>query len=76
MYQVTLQATDLKGMMGILPMAVSVTGVENDGIWTKYDSNNNGLIERGEAVNAAFDYFRGLIAKQQALEVVLLYLAS
>ena len=75
-YQVTLQAADLKGMTGILHLVVSITDAENDGIWTKYDSNNNGLIERGEAVNAAFDYFKGLITKQQALEVVLLYFAG
>ncbi len=75
-YQVTLQATDLKGMTSILHLVVSITDAENDGIWTRYDSNNNGLIERGEAVNAAFDYFKGLITKQQALEVVLLYFAG
>ena len=75
-YQVTLQATDLKGMMGILPMVVSVTDAENDGIWNRYDFNKNGLIERNEALAAVFDYFRGLITKQQALEVVFLYFAS
>ena len=75
-YQVTLQATDLKGMMGILPMAVSVTDAENDGIWNRYDFNKNGLIERNEALAAVFDYFADLIAKQQALEVVFLYFAS
>ena len=75
-YQVTLQATDLKGMMGILPMAVSVTDAENDGIWNRYDFNKNGLIERNEALAAVFDYFADLITKQQALEVVFLYFAS
>ncbi len=75
-YQVMLQATDLKGMMGMLHMVVSVTDVENEGIWTRYDFNNNGLIERDEALAAVFDYFADLITKQQALEVVFRYFAS
>ena len=75
-YQVMLQATDLKGMMGMLHMVVSVTDVENEGIWTRYDFNNNGLIERGEALAAVFDYFADLITKQQALGVVFRYFAS
>ena len=75
-YQVMLQATDLKGMMGMLHMVVSVTDVENEGIWTRYDFNNNGLIERDEALAAVVDYFADLITKQQALEVVSLYFAS
>ena len=38
-----------------------------------YDRNSNGAIEKSEAIKAVQDYFNGLIAKMQMLEVLELY---
>ena len=38
-----------------------------------YDKNSNGEISKAEAIKAVQDYFNGLIAKMQAIEVVVLY---
>ncbi len=87
-YSLRALVSDGKGGSDIIDLTVMVTDVDeppaiarpvaikNDGIWTRYDLNNNGMIERGEAVAAAFDYFKDIITKQQALEVVALYFAS
>jgi len=41
-----------------------------------YDSNNNGMIDRSEAVQAVMDYFNGAITKQEAINVVIAYFGS
>jgi len=41
-------------------------------LWS-YDTNNNDIIDKAEAVNAVNDYFAGLITKDQVIEVVALY---
>jgi len=38
-----------------------------------YDQDDNGTIEKTEAIKAVQDYFNGLIAKVQAIQVVMLY---
>ena len=42
----------------------------------QYDVNNNGMIERNEAVAAVLDYFDGLISKDEALAVVATYYST
>ena len=38
-----------------------------------YDKDGNGEISKAEAIKAVQDYFNGLIAKLQAIQVVMLY---
>jgi len=38
-----------------------------------YDKDNNGNISKAEAIKAVQDYFNGLIAKMQTIQVVMLY---
>ena len=50
-----------------------VSDVELTGIGLKYDANDNEVIDREEAVAAVSDYFRGLITKEETIEVIRLY---
>jgi hypothetical protein len=38
-----------------------------------YDKDESGTIEKSEAIKAVQDYFNGLIAKVQTIQVVMLY---
>jgi iron complex transport system substrate-binding protein len=40
-----------------------------------YDKDNSGTIQKSEAIKSVQDYFNGLIAKMQTIEVVMLYFA-
>jgi hypothetical protein len=40
-----------------------------------YDEDDNGEISKAEAIGAIQSYFNGLIAKVQAIQVVMLYFA-
>ena len=41
-----------------------------------YDANDDGVINKDEAITAVIDYFNGDITKEEAIEVVLLYFSS
>lgn len=43
---------------------------------SRYDSNDNGVIEKNEAVAAVVDYFNGLISKDEALAVVAVHISN
>ena len=75
-YQVTVQATDISDFIGTLEVAITVTQADDAGIVSRYDADNNGLINKDEVLAALFDYFADLITKPQAMEVVNLYFAS
>ena len=45
-----------------------------DDLLTRYDTNGNGKIDRGEAVQAVLDYLAGTLSRAEAVRVVLLYL--
>ena len=72
-YGVTLQATDASDITGTLQLAVTVIDAEDGGIVGRYDTDGNGVIDRGEAVAAVADYFADLITKAEAVEVVTHY---
>ena len=42
----------------------------------RYDANDNGMIDKDEAVAAVLDYFDGLISKDEALAVVATYYST
>ena len=41
-----------------------------------YDANDDGVINKEEAITAVLDYFNGDITKEEAIEVVILYFSS
>ena len=45
-----------------------------DDLLTRYDTNGNGKIDRGEAVQAVLDYLAGTLSRAEAVRVILLYL--
>ena len=51
----------------------AVSGIPKFDLLRRYDTNNNGVIDRDEAVQAISDYFDGIITRDQAIEVVRLY---
>ena len=56
------------------PSNVAVT----EGLVTRYDTNNNGTIEKGEVINAIYDYLFGegdqAISKSDVIKLINLYL--
>ena len=42
----------------------------------RYDRDDNGAIDRDEAIGAVVDYFNGVISKEEAIEVVRVYFAG
>ena len=42
----------------------------------RYDLNDNGVIDRDEAITAVADYFNGAIGRDEALAVIVLYFSS
>ena len=57
-------------------MVVQIADVELTGIGRDYDANDNEVIDREEAIAAVSDYFRGLITKEEPIEVIRLYFAG
>jgi hypothetical protein len=67
---------DGNGGTARLPSSGSYSGPTiDDGEWDPwaYDENEDGVIQKGEAIQAVTDYFDGLITKAQVLEVLMLY---
>ena len=42
----------------------------------RYDANNNGAIERDEAIAAIIDYFNDVISREEVIGVIKLYFSS
>ena len=72
-YTLWVTATDRLGVASTVTVVVQVSDVELTGIGLKYDANNNEVIDREEAIAAVSDYFRGLITKEETIEVIRLY---
>ena len=57
-------------------MTVAVVNVGLEGMVGQYDKDDNGVIERDEAIAAAVDYFNGVISKETAIAVIKVYFAG
>ncbi len=68
-YTVNLTATDSAGFGAIIIVTIEVSEAAHHA----YDANRNGTIEREEVVAAVKDYFAGLLAKEDVIELVKLY---
>ena len=50
--------------------------VTYENLLERYDTNDNGTIDRDEAITAVADYFNGAIGREEALAVIVLYFSS
>ena len=55
---------------------VYTIAVTSEDIGSRYDTNDNGVIDRDEAVAAVSDYFNDLITREEVIEVIALYFAG
>ena len=75
-YEVTVIAEDSSGATAEAFVTISVTNVGLAGMVGQYDRDDNGAIDRDEAIAAAVDYFSGVINKQEAIAVIRVYFAG
>ena len=74
-YLISVNATDSEGKTGTSPVTITVTDVNETiaGTAEKYDLNDDGAIDRDEALTAIRDYFNDDITKDQVLSVIMRY---
>ena len=72
-YTVEVTATDLSLASDTITVTITVTDVDPG---TPYDTNNDEVIDRSEALAAVTDYFSDLIDKDEVLRVLRLYFSS
>ena len=73
-YTVTVTATDESDLSDTITVTIMVT--DKVGLENAYDVNDDGVIDRSEALNAVDDYFApgSTLTKAEVLEVIALYL--
>ena len=75
-YILSARVEDRRGRSDAIEVTVEVTNVGLDGMAGQYDRDDNGAIDRDEAIAAVVDYFNGVISKEEAIEVVRVYFAG
>ncbi len=75
-YSVVVRVADGRGAGGFIAVTIAVTNVGLEGMVGRYDKDDNGVIERDEAIAAAVDYFNGVISQEEAIAVVRVYFAG
>ena len=72
-YTVTVTATDPSGASDTITVNITVTDVSLGEVADRYDTNNNERIDSNEVLQAAADYFTGLLTSDEILEIISLY---
>ena len=72
-YTLWVTATDRAGVSSTAEVVIHISDVELTGVGLKYDANGNEVIDREEAIAAVTDYFKGLITKEETIDVIRLY---
>ena len=75
-YSVVVRVADGRGARGYIAVTIAVVNVGLEGMVGQYDKDDNGAIERDEAIAAAVDYFNGVISKEEAIAVIRVYFAG
>ncbi len=75
-YSVVVRVADGRGGGGFIAVTVAVVNVGLEGMVGQYDKDDNGVIERDEAIAAAVDYFNGVISQEEAIAVIRVYFAG
>ena len=72
-YSVVVTATDIFDVTGSITVTVTLTNVDLPGKANDYDANKDERIDRAEAISAVFDYFEGILTKDETIEIIELY---
>ena len=75
-YSVVVRVADGRGAEDSIAVTVTVVNVGLEGKVGGYDTDDNGAIDRNEAVAAVVDYFDGTISKEEAIAVITVYFAG
>jgi len=77
-YMVTVTATDPDGEYDSIEVTISVTDVEEDPLLVRFDTNENGKIDRSEVIAAIDDYLDGEagVTRADVIAVIDRYLDS
>ena len=65
-----------KSAAAVSANAVTATPTTGSVVGDMYDANEDGVIQKSEAIQAVFDYFDRVINKADAIEVIMLYIAQ
>ena len=72
-YEVAVTATDVFDVTASITVNILLTNVDLPGKANDYDANRDERIDRAEAVTAVFDYFEGILTKDEVHEIIELY---
>ena len=75
-YTVTVTAADPSGSSADIGVTIAVFDENLGALGSRYDTDNDKMIGRDEAITAIIDYFAGLITWDDVEGVITLYLAS
>ena len=75
-YTVTVTAADPSGSSAAIVVTIAVFAEDLGELGSRYDTDNNKMIGRDEAITAIIDYFADLITRDEMVGVITLYLAS
>ena len=77
-YMVTVTATDQDGESDSIEVTINVTDVDENPLLTKWDANEDGVIDRTEAIAAVRSYLAGDedTTRAEAIAVLRLYLGN
>ena len=75
-HSVVVRVADGRGAAAFIAVTVAVVNVGLEGMVGRYDTDDNGAIDRDEAIAAVVDYFAGVISKEEAIAVITVYFAS
>ena len=71
-----VRVADGRGAGGYIAVMIAVLNVGLEGMVGQSDKDDNGVIDRDEAIAAAVDYFNGVISKEEAIAVIRVYFAG
>ena len=75
-YSLVVRVADGQGAGDSIAVTIAVVNVGLDGSVGQYDKDDNGVIDRDEAIAAAIDYFNGVISKEHAVAAIVAYFDS
>ena len=75
-YTVSVTAADPSGSSAAIGVTIAVFDEDLGELGSRYDTDNDRVIGRDEAISAIIDYFADLITRNEVVGVIILYFAS
>ena len=75
-YTVSVTAADPSGSSAAIGVTIAVFDEDLGELGSRYDTDNDRVIGRDEAISAIIDYFADLITRDEVVGVIILYFAS